>query len=147
MTTNQNNPLVGTWKLESFQVQRKNGQIHHPFGKNPIGQFIYMENGRFSTQMSQPGRIPVKSGDIMDASHEEMGSNFRGFISYFGYYDYDAKKKEVLHHVEASLFPNWDGDVLKRKVKIRGKRLELITEPTLYGNEKITGVVVWKKID
>ena len=146
MENKDNNPLVGAWKLASFEVRRKNGATHHPFGNNARGIILYTDTGRVSVSMSQNGRPQVKSGDMMDASHEEMAASFRGYIGYFGRYEYDAKNNTVLHHVKGSLFPNWIGDTLKRKVKIEGDKLELMTEPTLYGTEDVTAVVTWERI-
>ena len=142
----EKNALTGTWKAKSFVVKRQNQAIPHPFGENPGGQLIYTANGRFSTQLRQRGRLPVRSGDIMDASHEEMTSGFRGFISYYGTYDFDPDKMIVLHHVKGSLFPNWENDSLKRIVKLEGNTLELTTEPTFYGGEDIVATVVWERI-
>lgn len=146
MAKKSTNPLAGVWKLISFEVRRKNGQAHYPFGGNATGQLNFTENGRVSVNISQSGRIAVKSGDIMDASHEEMASSFRGYISYFGHYEFDEKNNKLLFHIEGSLFPNWIGDTLRRNVNIKGSRLELCTEPTLYGSEEVIGVVNWEKI-
>ena len=140
------NPLVGVWKLVSFEVRRNNGQAHYPFGGNATGQLIYTANGKVSANISQSGRLEVKSGDIMDASHEEMAASFRGYISYFGHYEFDEKNNKVLHHIEGSLFPNWIGDTLRRNVNMKSSRLELSTEPTMYGSEEVIGVVLWEKI-
>lgn len=145
MNAKSKNPLIGAWKTEVFEVRRTNGETLKPFGDHPGGQMIYTEDGRFSAQIAQAGRMQIKSGDMMDSSHEELASNYRGFISYFGTYDYDAISKTVLHHVEGSLFPNWENDTLKRFVKASKDRIELTTEPTFYGGEEIVGVVVWKK--
>ena len=146
MAKKTTNPLVGAWKAVSFEVHRKNGLSQAPFGKNIRGLIIFTENGRVTVNLSQSGRMEVKTGDIMDASHEEMASNFRGYISYFGKYNFDPQTNELLMHVEGSLFPNWIGDTLKRKVKLFENKLELTTVPTLYGSEEIVGKVIWEKI-
>ncbi len=146
MKKNEQNPLVGSWDLVSFEIHRKNGKTHLPFGSNARGLLIFTDTGRVTANLSQNGRMEVRSGDMMDATHEEMATNFRGYISYFGTYEYDADKKTVMHHVTGSLFPNWIGDTLIRKARLDGNRLELTTEPTLYGSEEITAVVVWEKI-
>ena len=146
MAKKTTNPLVGAWRLVSFEIRRENGMVHHPFGKNARGLLIFTDTGRVSANLSQNGRLEIKTGDMMDASHEEMASNFRGYISYFGRYEYDAKTGTVLHHVKGALFPNWIGDTLKRYVKLEGERLELTTEPTLYGSEGVQGVVAWERI-
>ena len=141
------NPLIGVWKLVSFHIKRKNGHTHFPFGKNPIGQFIFTENNLFSTQFSQLGRMPIKSGDIMDASHEEMAASFRGYISYFGRYDFNPSSNELLLHLDGSLFPNWENDTLKRKAVLKGDKMEIKTEDVTYGGEQIIGVVNWQKVN
>jgi hypothetical protein len=146
MNTKTQNPLVGTWKTVSFEIKRSNGEIHKPFGDHPDGQMVYTDNDRFSAQLAQPGRLQIKSGDMMDTSHEELTSNYRGFISYYGHYTYDAKSNTVLHHIEGSLFPNWENDTLKRFVKATKDKIELTTEPTFYGGEEIVASVTWKRI-
>lgn len=142
----EKNPLVGTWRAKQFVVKQKQ-TVYHPFGESPGGQLIYTEDGRFSAQLSQPGRLSIKSGDIMDASREEMAANFRGFISYYGTYDFDPKKMIVLHHVKGSLYPNWENDSLKRMVKLEGNQVELSTEPLTYGAAEVTASVVWERIE
>ncbi len=142
----EKSPLIGTWKAKSFVVKRKNYSVIHPFGEHPGGQLVYTGEGRFSVQLRQRGRIAVRSGDIMDASHEEMASNFRGFISYYGTFVFNPKKMEVLHKVKGSLFPNWENDSLKRIVRLEGDQMELTTEPTLYGTEEVIASVIWEKV-
>ena len=145
--TKTKNPLTGTWKLAGFEIRRSNGEVHKPFGDHPYGQIIYTDNGRYSAQLAQAGRMSVRSGDMMDTSHEELTSNFRGFISYYGRYTYDPKSKTVLHHVEGSLFPNWENDTLKRTVRTGRGTITLTTEPTFYGGEEVVASVTWKKIN
>ena len=147
MNAKTQNLLIGTWKLVSFEIRQLNIETLKPYGDHPFGQIIYTENGRFSVQLAQPGRTPVKSGDMMDTSHEELSSNYRGYISYFGRYTYEEKMKMVLHHVEGSLFPNWENDTLKRFIKVNKNSIELTTEPTLYGGVEVVASVVWKKIN
>jgi hypothetical protein len=82
----------------------------------------------------------------MDASHEEMAMSFRGFISYYGTFEFNPEKMEVLHNVKGSLFPNWENDSFKRKVRLDGNQMELTTEPTFYGSEEVIASVVWERI-
>jgi len=39
-------PIIGTWKLISFEIQKENGEVVYPFGKNAQGSLIYTRSGR-----------------------------------------------------------------------------------------------------
>jgi len=53
----------------------------------------------------------------------------------------------VVHQVEGSLFPNWEGQGQKRYVELSGHRLKLTTPPTLWGGgEEIVGMIEWERI-
>jgi len=107
-------PIIGAWKLVSLEIQRENGEVMYPFGKNAQGSLIYTESGRFSAQVMHPGRPQFASGDQMKGTTEEIKANYEGFVSYYGPYEFDRKKGFVIHHVDGSLFPNWEGQRQKR---------------------------------
>jgi hypothetical protein len=48
--------------------------------------------------------------------------------------------------VEGSLFPNWEGQKLKRFVELSDNRLTLSTPPTVWGGE-VVGVVLWERVE
>jgi len=140
-------PIIGTWKLISFETQRENGEVIYPFGKNAQGSLIYTESGRFSAQLMCPDRPQFTSRDQMKGTTEEIKANYEGFISYYGHYEFDRKKGFVIHHVEGSLFPNWEGQRQKRFYELPGNRLKLSTPPTLWGGGETVGVLIWERIE
>ena len=140
-------PIIGTWKLISFEIQRENGEVTYPFGKNAQGAVIYTESGRFSVQFMRPNRPQFASRDQMRGTAEEIKTNYEGFVSYYGHYELDRKKGFVIHHVEGSLFPNWEGQRLKRFYELSGNRLKLSTPPTLWGGGEVVGVLLWERIE
>ena len=142
-TPNQKSaPIVGVWKLISFKTQRENGEVIYPFGKNAQGSLIYTKSGHFSVQLMRPDRPQFVSRDQMRGTAEEIKANYEGVISYYGHYEFDRKKGFVIHHVEGSLFPNWEGQRLKRFFELSGNRLKLITPPTLWGGGEVVGVLL-----
>jgi len=146
-TLNQKSaPIIGAWKLILFEIRRENGEVIYPFGKNAQGSVIYTESGRFSAQLMRTDRPQFASGDQMRGTAEEIKANYEGFVSYYGSYEFDRKKGFVIHHVEGSLFPNWEGQRLKRFFELSGNRLKLSTPPTLWGGE-VVGVVLWERIE
>ncbi len=147
-TPNQKSaPIIGVWKLISFETQRENGEVIYPFGKNAQGSLIYTKSGRFSVQLMRPDRPPFASGDQIRGTAEEIKANYEGVISYYGHYEFDGKKGFVIHHVEGSLFPNWEGHGLKRFFELSGNRLKLSTSPTLWGGGESVAVLLWERIE
>ena len=138
-------PLIGVWKLISFEAHREGEEPSFPFGKDAKGLLIYTDVGRFSVQMMRPNRAKFVSGDQLKGTMEEINECFKGCISYFGGYEFNATGGFVIHHIENSLFPNWEG-TQKRFVEISDKRINLTTPPVMW-NEKMTiGAMIWERI-
>ena len=141
-------PIIGAWKLASFEIQNSNGAVTYPFGENAQGSIIYTKSGRFAAQAMRPDRPPFESGDQLKGTTEEIKANYEGFISYYGHYEFDAENGFIIHHVEGSLFPNWEGQEQKRFFELKGDRLKLSTPPTLWGGgTDIVGVLLWERIE
>jgi len=139
-------PIIGAWKLISFEIHRENGEVTYPFGKNAQGSIIYTESGHMSVQLMRPDRPQFASGDQMKGTTEEIKANYESFISYYGPYEFDSKGGFVIHHVEGSLFPNWEAQRHKRFFELSGNRLKLSTPPLLWGG-KVVGVLLWERIE
>lgn len=139
-------PMVGAWKLTSLKVQKANGEAIYPFGKNARGSIIYTDSGRFSAQVMRPDRPRFKSGDQMKGTSEEIKASYEGFVSYYGSYEFDNENGFIIHHVEGSLFPNWEGHGLKRFFKLSGNRLKISTPPMLWGGGEVVGILIWERV-
>ena len=140
-------PIVGSWKLRSFELRHPSGEVHLPFGQDPHGMIIYTPSGQFSAQLMRNGRPAFHSEDQMDATSQEMASAFSGCISYYGSWKFYDAAGIVMHHVEGSMFPNWEGRSLKRFWAVTGDRMELSTPPITWGGVgTVTGVIQWERI-
>ena len=142
----ENTPLLGTWKLRAFRVVKSNGEEWFPYGVHATGQVTYSPSGRFSVVMARHDRAHFVSGDQLRGSDAEMAEAFKGYISYFGSFSFDPAKNEVVHRIESSLFPNWEGHEHRRFVKLDGDVLELTTPPTVWGGGEVVGQVQWERI-
>jgi hypothetical protein len=140
-------PIIGAWKLVSFESRQDNGEVIYPFGEDAQGSIIYTATGRFSVQLMRTNRPRFVSADQMKGTVEEIEANYKGCISYYGSYEFAREGGFVVHHVEGSLFPNWEGQGLKRFCVLTGNRLTLTTQPILWGGGgEIVGVVEWERV-
>ena len=137
--------LIGTWKLISFEIRKSDGGIAYPFGENAQGSISYTECRRVSVQVMCPDRPQFTSGDQMKGTSEEIEANYKGFISYYGFYELDSENGFVVHHVEGSLFPNWEGHVQTRFFELSDNRLRLSTPPILWGGGEVVATLLWER--
>ena len=52
----QPEPIVGTWKLESFELQAPDGTISHPYGEAVTGFLVYSPEGVMSAAFMRADR-------------------------------------------------------------------------------------------
>ena len=85
-------------------------------GTNPVGQFIFTDNGRFSFQVT--AEIPkwASGGDYRKTTPEENKAIVEGTMSYFGTYTATDADKAIGLHIDRSSIPNLNGTDGKRIV-------------------------------
>jgi len=140
------NSFVGAWRLVTFEFLKEDGDIIYPFGAEAQGSIIYTESGRYSAQLMRKDRPRFRSGDQMRGTVEEIESNYKGCISYFGTYEVDLDLNFIVHHVEGSIFPNMEGTNQLRSFEFSGERLQLRTPPIMLDGEKAFGILLWERI-
>ncbi len=139
--------FIGTWRLLSFEVRLSEGGIIYPFGENVKGLLIYTSGGYMSGKLMPTNRTNFISPDPQKGTNFEIKEAFENFVGYYGRFKVDIAKKTVIHHVEGSFFPNWEGDVQKRFFEFNNDLLTLSSPPQPYGDENAKAVLVWKKIE
>ncbi len=100
-------PLIGTWRLESFEMRDEEGHIAYPFGRESIGFITYTSDGRMSVQFGSAHRSDLRYDDWLGATTAEIDQAARAYFAYCG--TYEVRGNEVIHHIQASLMPNWIG--------------------------------------
>jgi hypothetical protein len=108
--------IIGTWMVVSCEVvnaDAKRGPL--VFGKNPLGQFIFTDNGHFAFQMA--AELPkFASGDYRRTTPQENETVVKGSMAYFGTYTTIDADRTIALHVERSSIPNLNGTDGKRVV-------------------------------
>jgi Lipocalin-like domain len=138
--------FIGTWKLVTSEFRTSDGKVSYPLGEKAVGILIYDSGGRMAAQLMRPDRPKFASGDMRGGTPEETKTAAEGYVAYFGTYEVDDKKGTVIHHVEASLFPNWVGQDQVRFFEFSAGMLTLKTLPLLSGGQEITGILIWKRL-
>lgn len=136
-------PFVGTWRLVSLESRGADGEVTYPLGQDAIGYIVYSEDGYVSVNLMAANRTNIASGDIRGGTAAEKVSAYDTYLAYCGRYELQTGK--VIHHVEASLFPNWVGVDQERLYEFDGNRLILSTPPILVEGAEVTSSLVWER--
>jgi hypothetical protein len=140
------NPLVGAWRLISTVSENEDGEVSN-LGTNPttVGYLIYSADGHMAAILMHATRPAFVAGDLRGGTPEEKLAAYDNVISYCG--TYDVHDNTVVHHVEASSFPNWVGADQLRTFTLSGDELKVTTPPILIAGKKETGSLVFHRAD
>jgi hypothetical protein len=135
----------GTWRLISYGTHFPDGRVEHPFGDEATGLLIYTADGAMSGQVMRAGRAHLPNGYRRSGAVEPVVAAFEGYIAYCGIYQVEEDTLHVVHHVEASLFPNWVGTQQRRGYQFDGERLTL-TAPGSRSGVQVSNRLIWQRV-
>lgn len=140
--------LVGTWKLLTIEERNAQGELvtSLDYGPQPMGLLIYDATGHMSVHAMRRGRPRLPSDDVHLAPPERAKAAFVGYNAYFGTYEVDERAGVVVHHVEGSLIPNWEGTHQRRRFTISGDKLVLEPPPFQAGGQQRTRCLTWQRV-
>lgn len=138
--------LVGAWRLKAFQIKSSSGDVTYPFGQDAQGVLIYSRCGLMSAQLMRKDRPAFESGDQQVGTEMEIEENFKNCISYFGSFELHEEEGFVIHHIDNSLFPNWEGTPQKRFFELQGNTLHISTPPVSWDNDQRVGILEWERV-
>jgi hypothetical protein len=137
------NPLPGTWKLQSWVREvTATGEKFDQMGEHPNGYLSYSADGRMYAIITADRIKPLDANPTDD----ERVKLHRTMSAYAGTYTLEGDK--VTHHVDASWNETWTGTDVVRFYKLEGNTLTITTAPSkspFDGREGRT-VLVWEKV-
>ena len=133
-------PLVGTWRLVSYETVEAGGARKRPYGA-AVGRLTYDADGNMTGQVMRPGRPRVELGT---GNAQQVRAAYTGYIAYFGTYEVAADRASVVHHVDGSLNPAWLGGDQVRAMRLDGARLVLETD-VKKGGALVRHVLTWER--
>ena len=138
------NLLLGAWKLKSLETRASDGSVSYPWGKEVLGCVIFSPEGYFCVAIMNANRKRFSSQDMKGGSVEERANASDSYLSYSGPYEIEKDKFRV--KVEVSLFPNWIGGIQQRNYKIDGKKLSVLSAPTLVNGKEQVGYLIFERV-
>jgi hypothetical protein len=139
--------LLGAWRLESAVEVFDDGERSDEFGPNPAGYLCYNPAGIVSATLGDSARLPVSAGDPQGGTNDDYQQMARRFIAYAGPFTVDVANGTVTHHVDVSLFPNWQGHDQVRRVTIEDGRLSIIaSKRTSTDGRTFHSELIWRRI-
>ena len=139
--------LLGAWRLESAVEVFDDGERRDEFGPNPKGYLCYSPDGIVSATLGDSARPPVSVGDPQNATDDDYVEMARRFIAYAGPFSVDVANGTVTHHVDVSLFPNWQGHDQVRRVTIDDRRLSIVASSrTSADGRTFHSELIWLRI-
>jgi hypothetical protein len=136
--------LVGAWRLVSWENRATDGQVSYPMGADAVGYLIYSVDRSFSVTISQGNRGRFSGDDLLGGTVHEKATAAESFVAYAGSYTFDGHR--VIHHVELSLFPNWVGTGQQRFVELFEDTLILSANPMLLAGKQQVPRLIWKRL-
>jgi Lipocalin-like domain len=141
----ENNPLVGTWRLVSFDreiVATK--EVVHAFGGHATGFSTYTADGRYiSLIVDSTRKLPAQPM----ATDAEAISLYRTMNAYAG--SYRVEGDTIIYHYDISMNQIGIGQDEKRPFKIEGDRLSYTTPPSpspFLNNQIVSVSAVWERV-
>jgi Lipocalin-like domain len=135
--TENNDGLVGTWKLVSWQVIVDNQPPQNVFGANPKGYLVLTREGRSIVATTADNR----KGGMGDA---ERAALHKSMLAYTG--KYRVEGNDFITRVDVSWNEEWNGTEQRRHFRIDGDKLFIETAPgpsIVYPGKTDYRRVVW----
>ena len=104
-----------------MEGRHASGSVFHPWGRDVRGRLTYDPAGHVALQIAKGGRERFASDDLEAGTPAEIRQAWDSYHAWFGRFTVGADERSVVHHIEASLFPNWAGVDQMRLVTLEGR--------------------------
>jgi len=135
--------IQGSWILVSI-YNEQDGKKIELFGSKPRGFMALTPDGRFSMILMKESLPKFAANNRLQGTAQENQAVVQGSNAYYGTYAVASEKEHTVKlHMEASTFPNWDGQDQKRVMVVKGDEL-WVTNPTPSTGSGVN-YIVWKR--
>ena len=131
--------IVGTYTVASFWNVQGDKRTEL-YGPRPKGLMRLDASGRYMVVLMRPDLPKFASNNRTTGTSEEYKAVALGSFVHLG--TYTVADRHIIFHLENTTYPNWDGEVQKRKLTVTGDELKYEVSSTMGG----TSTVVWKRV-
>ena len=139
----RDNPLLGTWRLVSWENRDAAGQVTYPLGPDAIGYLGYSADGYMFAHLMAANRPPLATKNAFGGEDGEVAAAARSQMSYCGAYQIEGAR--IVHRVELSAFPNWIGGEQVRFYAFEDGKLILTAPGFKTKKGAMTTRLVWER--
>lgn len=134
--------FVGVWRfVKEIDYKSDGTKVESVPPEGYVGQIIYTADGFMSAQIFPRGRTWKPA----NATLKDLQSTLDLSTSYFGRYEIDPIKKQVMHKVAGNLDPSAETTNYVRDFKFSGDQL-ILTGPWELNGEKLKFEITWKRV-
>jgi len=139
-----NEPIAGTWQLESLYEEDAGGEEIEQFGQAPRGLFMADRQGNFSFQvMSSEGRRYAALS--RSPAGTALSPGILDAMTYYGTYTFSEPGRVLTLHVAQCLFRSCDRTERIVDVKIRADTMEFTSAVVATPTGAAYSHMVWKR--
>jgi hypothetical protein len=136
--------LIGHWRLTQWRsTANGDAEVHFPFGENPSGSLVYGADGWVSVQIVAQDRPRFTVDDPHGGPAEEHAAAYLTCLAYCG--RWEIREDRVVHRIEISLYPNWEGQEQVRLFELTDRTLVLRTPPITMNGVPFTTELEWTR--
>lgn len=135
--------LAGTWTLVAADVLHPDGSRSHDYGDAPKGLLLIDRMGHYSLQIYRADRPRFANPDKAKASAQEYRAAVLGSSTHYGTITVEPDRHQLVFHIEAASFPNWEGQQQTRAFELHGNTLSYRVPPRPNGDVPVS---VWRRI-
>ena len=141
-------PLVGSWRLVSYEQPDSSGRRRAVWGNRPLGLIIYQSDGTMSAHGFDERRGPLQATVDSLGGAAARAAAFTGLFAYYGTYSVDTVGLLVTHHVEGAWSTDWIGQNVVRSYRFLDRdHIELRAVRNPAGWTLTNGaVLVWERV-
>lgn len=133
--------IVGSWRLTAWRRLTEGEDPFHPFGPDPTGLLVYAPDGAMAVQMTAAHRPKIGGDDPLGGPIDARAAAYSTCLAYFGRWTIEGDS--VVHHIDASLFPDWSGAAQARPFTLEGDALVLRTPPHQVDGRTVVNEMAW----
>ena len=121
--------IVGTYTVASFWNVQGDKRTEL-YGPHPKGLMRLDASGRYVVVLMRPDLPKFASNNRTTGTAEEYKAIAMGAFVHLG--TYTVADGHIIFHLENTTYPNWDGEVQKRKLTVTGDELKYEVQPSSH---------------